>query len=104
VASKTDNRGAIVRTIDNEAVAQLIDARTGLHLGSEPFESGRTDLLGLQQDLAHAVAGTLRATLAVDPEYPGRTAALPRSRSSRAAMPTHCGRSSGWRCPASPPV
>ena len=46
------------------AVAQLIDAHTGLHLWSEPFESGRTDLLGLQRDLAHAVAGTLRATLA----------------------------------------
>jgi len=46
------------------AVAQLIDARTGLHLWSEPFESGRPDLLGLQRDLAHAVAGTLRATLA----------------------------------------
>jgi TolB-like protein/Tfp pilus assembly protein PilF len=44
-------------------VAQLIDAQTGLHLWSEPFENGRTDLLGLQRDLAHAVAGTLRATL-----------------------------------------
>ena len=45
-------------------VAQLIDARSGLHVWSEPFESGRPDLLSLQQDLAHAVAGTLRATLA----------------------------------------
>ena len=55
-----------VRAADGRirAVAQLIDARTGLHLWSEPFESGRTDVLALQRDLAHAVAGTLRATMA----------------------------------------
>jgi TolB-like protein len=54
------------------AVAQLIDARTGLHLWSEPFESSRTDLLGLQRDLAHAIAGTLRATLSSGEEQAGR--------------------------------
>lgn len=44
-------------------VAQLIDARSGLHIWSEPFESGRTDVFALQEDIAHAVAVTLRSML-----------------------------------------
>lgn len=47
-------------------VAQLIDARSGMHLWSEPFDSRRPDLLGLQLDVAHAVAGILRGTGAPD--------------------------------------
>lgn len=43
-------------------VVQLVDADSGLHLWSQPFESRRTDILGLQEDLAHAVAGMLRAS------------------------------------------
>jgi TolB-like protein/Flp pilus assembly protein TadD len=48
-------------------VVQLVDAASGRQLWSEPFESRRTDVFALQEDIAHAVAGTLRATLEMPP-------------------------------------
>jgi TolB-like protein/tetratricopeptide (TPR) repeat protein len=43
--------------------AQLVDGRSGCHLWSDRFDHQRGDLLALQENLAHAIAGTLRISL-----------------------------------------
>jgi TolB-like protein/Tfp pilus assembly protein PilF len=48
-------------------VVQLVDVATGHHLWSQAFDSRRTDVFALQEDIAHAVAGTLRTILASGP-------------------------------------
>jgi len=57
-------------------VAQLIDAGTGCHLWSDRFDHDREDLFGIQDDIAHAIAGALRgsfaATLGEPPPSPYR--------------------------------
>jgi serine/threonine-protein kinase len=45
-------------------VAQLIDAGTGCHLWSDRFDHDREDLFGIQDDIAHAIAGALRSSFA----------------------------------------
>jgi len=45
-------------------VAQLIDAATGCHLWSDRFDHDREDLFGIQDDIAHAIAGALRGAFA----------------------------------------
>ena len=47
-------------------VAQLIDANTGCHLWSDRFDHDRQDLFGIQDDIAHAIAGALRGSFAAD--------------------------------------
>ena len=59
-------------------VAQLVDVASGRQLWSEPLESRRTDVFALQEDIAHAVAGTLRTILATEPGDPRPPAAPPR--------------------------
>jgi TolB-like protein/DNA-binding winged helix-turn-helix (wHTH) protein/Tfp pilus assembly protein PilF len=46
--------------------AQLIDARTGYQLWSHDFDRGEGDILTLQDDIAEAVAASLRVTLLSD--------------------------------------
>ncbi len=57
-------------------VAKLIDAGTGCHLWSDRFDHERADLFGIQDDMAHAIAGALRgsfaATLGDPPPSPYR--------------------------------
>lgn len=43
--------------------AQLIDAPTGFHIWSENYDRELSDLIGLQDDIALAIAGSLRARL-----------------------------------------
>lgn len=45
-------------------VVQLIDGHSGCHLWSERFDHERKDLFGVQEDIAHAIASTLRTSLA----------------------------------------
>lgn len=59
-------------------VAQLIDTSTGCHLWSERFDHETRDLFALQDDLAHAISGALRPSVAA-------AAPSPASRSPRRA-------------------
>jgi len=57
--------GSVRRSADRaRVVAQLIDAGTGCHLWSDRFDHDRADLFGIQDDMAHAIAGALRSSLA----------------------------------------
>ena len=54
-------------------VAQLIDPGTGCHLWSDRFDHDRADLFGIQDDMAHAIAGAFRGSFAtkIDKPPPG---------------------------------
>lgn len=54
-------------------VAQLIDADTGCHLWSDRFDHDREDLFGIQDDIAHAIAGALRSSFSADAVSPTPT-------------------------------
>jgi serine/threonine-protein kinase len=60
VEGSVTGSGGVVR-----ATAQLIDGDTGDHLWSEQFEAETTDVLALQDDLANAIALTLRERLGI---------------------------------------
>jgi len=60
---RTVLEGSVRRAGDRIRVAvQLIDVATGCQRWSRPFESCRTDAAALQEDIAHAVADTLRTS------------------------------------------
>lgn len=44
--------------------AQLIDGATGQHLWSQTYDRAWTDVLALQQDIAHAIAAKLKVSMA----------------------------------------
>ena len=60
-------------------VARLIDAATGTHLWALPFDTRRTDVFGIQEDVAHAIAGTLRAAFSGDCRPPSPPAGAARA-------------------------
>ena len=68
--------GSVLRTGDRVRItAQLIDAHSDLHLWSASYERDLKDVLTLQSELAHTIAGEVRA--AVSPEEEQRLHAGP---------------------------
>jgi TolB-like protein/DNA-binding winged helix-turn-helix (wHTH) protein/Tfp pilus assembly protein PilF len=56
--------GSVARSSDRVSVtAQLIDAREDRHLWAESYERHSEDILGIESDVAHAIAGRISATL-----------------------------------------
>ena len=51
--------------------AKVINASTGLSLWSETFDRGIDDVFAVQSEIAHAIADSLRVTLAPAPEMSG---------------------------------
>lgn len=67
--------GSVRRDDDDLRVtAQLIDARTGVHVWSRRFDGSTSDLLALQDDISGAVARSLEATISA--RAPGAGAGL----------------------------
>jgi TolB-like protein/class 3 adenylate cyclase len=69
--------GSVLRAGDDVRItAQLIDARTDRHLWSESYQRHLSDVLTLQSEVARAIAGEVRLTLAPGQagrlEEPGR--------------------------------
>ena len=58
------------------ATALLIDAESGFHIWSQSYDRPMTDLLALQDDLAHAIAGALRHELSVGPPTTSNSEAM----------------------------
>ena len=58
---------SVLRSGDRVRItAQLIDARSDRHLWSESYERGLQDVLALQNDVARAIAGQVRAVITPD--------------------------------------
>jgi len=56
--------GSVARSNDRVSVtAQLIDAREDRHLWAESFDRRSEDILGIESEVAHAIAGRVYATL-----------------------------------------
>lgn len=58
---------SVVRSGDHVRItAQLIDARSDRHLWSESYERDLKDVLSLQSEIAHTIAGQVRAVITPD--------------------------------------
>ena len=63
--------GSVLRTGDRVRItAQLINARSDVHLWSDSYDRELKDVLALQSELAHTIAGEVRA--AISPEEEAR--------------------------------
>lgn len=61
--------GSVLRTGDRVRItAQLINARSDVHLWSDSYERELKDVLGLQSELAHTIAGEVRAAISPEEE------------------------------------
>ncbi len=61
--------GSALRSGDRARIAaRLIDTRTGAIIWSETYERDMRDVMAIQRDVARAIAGRIRATLAPDVE------------------------------------
>ena len=70
-------RGSIRRTSATVRVSvQLIDTGSGAYLWSEMYDRSLQDIFSIQEEIAHAIVGTLRLALAT-PRGPGTAPARP---------------------------
>jgi TolB-like protein len=61
--------GSVVRAGDRVRItAQLINARRDVHLWSDSYERELKDVLTLQNELAHTIAGEVRAAISPEEE------------------------------------
>jgi TolB-like protein/Tfp pilus assembly protein PilF len=65
--------GSLTRSGEQVRITvQLIDAKVDRHLWSEDYRRPIGDMLGVESDVARAIAAQVRLTLATEPEFPVR--------------------------------